>query len=102
MSTAVLSRLRSGAKKYGNGRFLRNVAMVATGIAAAQAITLAFMPFLTRVHGSEAFGALAAFNGMVSISTPLATLGNVNAIVLPDTEEGETAVARLSSVWAAI
>ena len=102
MGTAVISRLRSGAKTYGNSRFLRNVAVVATGTAAAQAITLAFMPFLTRVYGSEAFGALAAFNAAVSISTPLATLGYVNAIVLPDTEEGATAVACLSVVWAAI
>lgn len=81
---------------------MRNVAAVATGIAAAQAISLAFMPFLTRLYGPEAFGALAAFTAVVNIITPLATLGYANAIVMPETEEGATAVARLSLVCAAL
>lgn len=89
-------------KRLTKSRFVRNVAAVATGIAAAQAISLAFMPFLTRLYGPEAFGALAAFTAVVNISTPLATLGYANAIVMPASEEGATAVARLSLVCAAL
>lgn len=83
-------------------KFVRNVFAVATGIAAAQAISLAFMPFLTRLYGPEAFGALAAFTAILNIITPLATLGYANAIVMPKTQEGANAVARLSLVSAVI
>lgn len=83
-------------------KFVRNVFAVATGIAAAQAISLAFMPFLTRLYGPEAFGALAAFTAILNTITPLATLGYANAIVMPKTEEGANAVARLSLVSAVI
>lgn len=83
-------------------KFVRNVLAVATGVAAAQAISLAFMPFLTRLYGAEAFGALAAFTAIINIITPLATLGYSNAIVMPKTEQGAYAVARLSLISAAI
>jgi len=90
------------AKRLTKSKFARNVAIVATGTAGAQAIALAFMPFLTRLYGPEAFGALAAFTAVINIITPLATLGFANAIVMPDNEEGATAVARLSLLCAAL
>jgi O-antigen/teichoic acid export membrane protein len=77
-------------------RFVRNVAVVGGGIAAGQAISLAFTPFLTRLYGPEAFGTAAAFAVVVNIIMPLATLGYANAIVMPDDEEDAGAVARLS------
>lgn len=77
-------------------KFVRNVLAVATGVAASQAITLLFMPALTRLYGPEAFGALAAFNAVVNIVMPAATLGYANAIVMAENEEKAAAVARLS------
>lgn len=94
--------LRNHIKTFRQSKFVRNVLAVATGVAAAQAISLAFMPFLTRLYGPEAFGALAAFTAIINVITPLATLGYANAIVMPKTEEGANAVARLSLVSAAI
>ena len=94
--------LRSRINYFSRSKFVRNVLAVATGVAAAQAISLAFMPFLTRLYGPEAFGALAAFTAIINIITPLATLGYANAIVMPKTEEEANAVARLSLVSAAI
>lgn len=82
--------------------FVRNVAAVATGIAAAQAIALVFMPFLTRMYGPSAFGAQAAFAAILNIITPLATLGYANAIVMPKTDAGASAVARLSLLSSAV
>ena len=99
---STLVQLRQRAQRLGESRFVRNVAAVATGIAAGQAISLAFTPFITRLYGPEAFGALAAFTAVVNIITPLSTLGFANAIVMPATEEGATAVARLSLVCAAL
>lgn len=98
MSNSLHSRINYFRKS----KFVRNVLTVATGVAAAQAISLVFMPFLTRLYGPEAFGALAAFTAIINIITPLATLGYANAIVMPKTEEGANAVARLSLVSAAI
>lgn len=102
MIAEITTRLRGGAARLSGSRFVRNVAAVATGIAAAQVISLLFMPFLTRLYGPEAFGALAAFTAVTNIITPLATLGYANAIVMPETEEGASAVARLSLLCAAI
>lgn len=83
-------------------KFVSNVLAVATGIAAAQAISLIFMPFLTRLYGPEAFGALAAFTAVINIITPLATLGYSNAIVMPKSQEDANAVVRLSLMAVAI
>lgn len=101
MISDLTTRLRSGAARLSSSRFAHNVAAVGTGIAAAQVISLVFMPFLTRLYGPEAFGALAAFTAIINIITPLATLGYANAIVMPETEEGASAVARLSLLCAA-
>jgi O-antigen/teichoic acid export membrane protein len=98
----VISQLRLRMKRLKKSSFLRNVTAVATGIAAAQAISLAFTPLLTRLYGPEAFGSLAAFTAVVNIIMPLSTLGFANAIVMPATQEGATAVARLSMVCAAL
>lgn len=94
--------LRSRIHYFSKSKFVRNVLAVATGVAAAQAISLAFMPFLTRLYGPEAFGALAAFTAIINIITPLATLGYASAIVMPKIDEEANAVARLSLVSAAI
>lgn len=94
--------LNNYLRNFRQSKFVRNVLAVATGVAAAQAISLAFMPFLTRLYAPEAFGALAAFTAIINIITPLATLGYANAIVMPKTEEGANTVARLSLVSAVI
>lgn len=94
--------LRNRWKALSQSKFVSNVLAVATGIAVAQAISLAFMPFLTRLYGPEAFGELAAFAAIINIITPLATLGYANAIVMPKAEEDANAVARLSLISAAI
>jgi len=44
-----------------SSKFVRNVAIVATGTAGAQAITMAFSPINTRLYGPEAFGILGTF-----------------------------------------
>lgn len=77
-------------------QFIRNVCIVASGLLAAQIISLAFSPFLTRIYSPEAFGVLAAFIAIKTIIDPVMTLGYSTAIVLPTDDQGATAVARLS------
>jgi O-antigen/teichoic acid export membrane protein len=77
-------------------RFARNVAIVATGTAGAQAITMAFAPLITRLYGPEAFGVMGAFMAMVSIAAPLAALSYPIAIVLPENDQDALGLAKLS------
>ena len=96
MAFKAITNGQSIIKRLKTSNFVRNVAMVGGGIAAAQAISLAFMPFLTRFYGPEAFGIAAAFAAIVNIITPISTMGYANAIVMPDGDEDAAAVARLS------
>jgi O-antigen/teichoic acid export membrane protein len=77
--------------------FFRNVAVVASGTAIAQAITVATSPLLTRLYGPEAFGILSVFISVTSIIITVSHLSLPYAIVLPfEDEDG----ARL--IWISI
>ncbi|MCW9057756.1 MAG: oligosaccharide flippase family protein [Gammaproteobacteria bacterium] len=77
-------------------KFARNVAIVASGTAAAQAITLAFSPVITRLYDPEAFGLYGVFMALVSILTPVAALTYPIAIVLPKDDRDAKGLAKLS------
>lgn len=96
MASDVFLPIQRVVKKLKSSHFVRDVVMVGGGIAAGQAIALAFMPFLTRLYGPESFGIAAAFAAIVNIITPIATMGYANAIVMPESDEDAAAVARLS------
>lgn len=102
MESKVLESLQVVLKRLKSSHFVRDVAMVGGGIAAAQAISLAFMPFLTRLYGPEAFGIAAAYAAVVSIILPISTMGYASAIVMPESDEDASAVARLSILCALI
>ena len=53
---------------------MRSVAVVTSGNAGAQAITLASAPFITRLYGPEAFGVLGAYMAVVTIASPVVAL----------------------------
>lgn len=82
--------------------FVRKVATVATGAAAAQGITMAFAPVLTRLYGPEAFGVQGVFVSLVGLLGVAAAGGYPMAIVLPPADaQGEAealALVRLSVV----
>lgn len=84
------------AKRLSGSNFVRNVAIVATGTAGAQAITMAFSPIITRLYGPEAFGVLGTFTSILAVLAPLAALSYPIAIVLPKRDEDAVALARLS------
>ena len=82
--------------------FVRNVLAVATGAAAAQAITIAFAPLITRMYGPEAFGQLGAFLALLSMLSPAAALAYPIAIVLPKEDREAMEVAQLSLLLACL
>lgn len=76
--------------------FVRNVITIATGTAAAQAITMVFTPLITRLYGAEAFGTQGVFMSLVGVLTMIAALTYPMAIVLPKSDESARSISRLS------
>lgn len=85
-------------RKISHSKFVRNVAIVATGTAGAQAITMAFAPVITRIYGPEAFGTLGTFMAILAILTPIAALTYPIAIVLPKSDADAKCIAKLSAI----
>jgi len=79
-----------------NSKFARNVVIVASGSAGAQAISLVFSPVITRLYGPEAFGLLGTFLALVTILSPVAAFCYPIAIVLPNKDNEARGVVKLS------
>nr|WP_290701591.1 oligosaccharide flippase family protein [Halomonas sp. UBA3074] len=84
------------AKRLTSNRLVRSVAIVASGTAGAQAISLAFSPILTRLYSPEAFGILGTFLAIFAVLMPLAAFNYPMAIVLPSRDEEAICLAQLS------
>ncbi|MBS9404060.1 oligosaccharide flippase family protein [Halomonas sp. TRM85114] len=84
------------AQRLTQSKFARNVAIVASGTAGAQAITLAFTPIITRLYSPEAFGVLGTFTSILVVLAPVAALSYPIAIVLPKRDVDAVGLAELS------
>ena len=82
--------------------FVRNVAVVAGGTAAAQAVTIAISPVITRLYGPDSFGVLGVFNSLLTTLTPLACFGYFTAIVIPRSDRDAYGLVRLSLTMAVL
>ena len=80
---------------------LRNIAAVATGAAAGQAVAFAFAPLIARIYSPETFGIQGVFLSLVSILSPIIALRYPMAIVVARDEDEATSIARLSLIVAA-
>jgi O-antigen/teichoic acid export membrane protein len=67
-----------------HGRFGRNVAVLASGAALGQAITVLVSPILTRLYSPEDFGFFGVYASMLGIVTVVASLRYEYAIPLPE------------------
>lgn len=94
--------LKSYAGKAWRSRFARNVAVMATGTAAAQAISFLFAPLIARLYGPEAFGLQGVFTAMMSVAITVAALAYPIAIVLPREESEAKGMVRLSAITACL
>jgi O-antigen/teichoic acid export membrane protein len=83
-------------------KFIRNVISVASGAAGAQLLTLLFMPLITRLYSTEAFGTLGVFTALVLVLTPLVSLTYPIAIILPKQDSEAKSVAKLCVIIAAV
>lgn len=73
--------------------FIKNVAAIATGAAASQALALLALPFITRLYLPQHFGVLAVYAGIVGILAVIACLRFDNAIPLPRSGRAAVQVA---------
>lgn len=78
--------------------FVRNVLVMATGTAAAQAVTMILSPIITRMYGPEAYGIMGTFNSLINIIIPISALTYPIAIVLPKRDEDAKGLVRLSLI----
>ncbi|UOQ87049.1 lipopolysaccharide biosynthesis protein [Gracilibacillus salinarum] len=69
--------------KFFKNKFIRNVIIMVSGTAGAQAITMLLSPIITRVYGPENYGLMGTFMAIVIIMGPIASLTYPIAIVLP-------------------
>lgn len=83
-------------KLLSKNRFLRNIAIAATGTAGAQAITMAFSPIITRLYGPEIFGIVGSFLAVIAVLTPMVALTYPIAIILPEDDDDARGLAKLS------
>ena len=87
--------------RFKNSQFFRNVAILASGTALAQAIPLLASPILTRIYTPADFGLLALFMAIVQCVLPMVSFRYDIALVVPkDESRGEQlfGVAVLSAI----
>ncbi len=106
IATSLLARLPDTVRRqlglhrmirqFSSRPFVRNVAMVAGGTAAAQAITMAFAPIITRIYGPEAYGIQGVFMSVAGVLVAVAGLTYPIAIILPKYDGDAVGLARLS------
>lgn len=77
-------------------QFARNVAVLSSGTAAAQAIPIAVSPLLTRLYPPDEFGLVALYVSCVSVLSVIATMRYEMAIVLPSSDRDAANLAALS------
>ncbi|MDM1695101.1 oligosaccharide flippase family protein [Thiopseudomonas alkaliphila] len=93
--------LKKQLQKIWQNRLVKSVLVVASGTAGAQAIGMAFVPFITRTYGPEVYGTLGAFIALTGVLTTLAALAYPVAIVLPKSDSKAKALVKLSLLIAA-
>lgn len=70
--------------------------VVASGSAAAQAITMVFSPIITRLYGPEAYGSMGVFMSIAGVASTVAALSYPIAIVLPRSDADALGLMRVS------
>ncbi|MDH7570796.1 MAG: lipopolysaccharide biosynthesis protein, partial [Armatimonadota bacterium] len=74
-------------RRWTGGRFARSVAVLASGTAAGQAISMLAAPALTRLYTAEQFGILAVYLSVFGVLLVIVALQYEPAILLPAEDE---------------
>ena len=82
--------------------FIRNVLVVMSGTAMAQAIGFALTPIISRLYSPLDFGVFGSFNAVLTVIVAGVTLDYTQAIMLPKQKEDAINLFMLSCVSIAI
>ena len=80
------------------GQFTRNVALLTSGTALAQALVVLVSPLLTRLYTPDNFGIAAVYASVLAIPAVVASLCYECAILLPEDDQSAANVLALSLV----
>ncbi|MBY5969540.1 lipopolysaccharide biosynthesis protein [Halomonas denitrificans] len=80
------------------GLFSGGVGVLVSGAAAAQLLTIAAAPILTRLYGPEDFGILAVFTALISMITVVASFRYEMAIPLPKEDDEAASILAISLI----
>lgn len=88
--------------KLRESRFIKDVSIVAGGTAAAQLITVAFSPVITRLYSPDMFGVFGVFTALVAVIVPIANLAYPHAIVIPAADYKAKALIKVSLLFTSL
>jgi O-antigen/teichoic acid export membrane protein len=98
LRTLVPLALKQRFQRFARRPFVKNVAALASGAAASQAIGLIFSPMITRLYGPRAYGIQSILLTVAGVMASVAAMSYPIAIVLPRSDADALGVARLSIV----
>jgi O-antigen/teichoic acid export membrane protein len=87
LPSAAISILRQYLERSRQGTFFANVAILTTGTALGQGITLLATPILTRLYLPDDFGIMAAYASVLSLLSVMVALKYDFAIPLPKDDD---------------
>lgn len=87
-----------GLRNFIKKPFVKNVAILVSGTAGAQIITMLLSPIITRLYGPENYGIMGTFMSIIAIFLPIAALTYPIAIVLPKSDQEAQRIAHLSLI----
>ncbi|GED44021.1 lipopolysaccharide biosynthesis protein [Cobetia marina] len=85
-----------------HNKFIRNIIVLISGTAGAQAIGILLSPLITRIYSPEALGVLGTFLAIQTIVNPVASLSYPLAIVLPKAKSDAIRLVYLSILFSII
>ncbi|MBX0319607.1 lipopolysaccharide biosynthesis protein [Shouchella clausii] len=68
-------------------KFIKNVGILMSGTAIAQAVTVLIAPLLTRLYSPESYGVFGLYTSIISVISVLMTLKYEMSIVLPKSDK---------------
>lgn len=101
MLRGIAGVLAARLSRFNQGSFYKNVAWVAGGTAAAQAITVLSTPVVTRLYTPSDYGVFSFFTAVLIVLQPLATLTYAMAIPLAEDRALAQGLLKLCAVIAA-
>jgi lipopolysaccharide exporter len=92
----------NGILRIGKSLFVKNILMVMSGTAAAQVISFALSPVISRLYSPSDFGVYGSFDAVLSVLAAGVTLDYAQAIMLPRDNKDANNLFALSCLSTAV